>query len=195
MFRHAVHLLRHTTWPYRFVLLACTWASIALPPAEGHAQPRRVLLVAQAPDGHPVGTHEFERGLNLLERALRASPSFTVRSVVADGIWEDGPDLLNGSDVAVLFLSEGAKWIDGDERRRQAFLRYAERGGGIVAIHWSLGCKDAAHVATAVQLFVLATAAPIANIASSTLRLPSRTTIPLPAGLATFECTTSSTIG
>jgi len=153
MFRHAVHLLRHTTWPYRFVLLACTWASIALPPAEGHAQPRRVLLVAQAPDGHPVGTHEFERGLNLLERALRASPSFTVRSVVADGIWEDGPDLLNGSDVAVLFLSEGAKWIDGDERRRQAFLRYAERGGGIVAIHWSLGCKDAAHVATAVQLF------------------------------------------
>jgi hypothetical protein len=152
MLRLAVHALRNASSLQRFVLLSCTLAWIGLP-AAGHAQPKRVLLVAQTSDGHPVGTHEFERGLNLLEGTLRTIPALTVRSVVADALWENGPDLLGETDVVVLFLSEGAKWIDGDERRRQAFLNYAERGGGIVAIHWALGCKDAAHVATAVRLF------------------------------------------
>jgi type 1 glutamine amidotransferase len=73
--------------------------------------------------------------------------------VQADGAWERGPELLDGADAAVLFVSEGAKWIHADPRRLAAFRRLAERGGGLVCWHWGMGCKDAKYIDGFVELF------------------------------------------
>jgi type 1 glutamine amidotransferase len=73
--------------------------------------------------------------------------------VLADGAWERGPELLDGADAAVLFVSEGAKWIHADPERLAAFRRLAGRGGGLVCWHWGMGCKDAEYVDGFVNLF------------------------------------------
>jgi type 1 glutamine amidotransferase len=105
--------------------------------------PKRLLLVGQGPDGHPPGTHEYVAGQNILAKCLAQVPGLEVEVVRADGPWKEGPELLGRADGVVLFVAEGAKWIADDAKRRQAFRDLAARGGGIVALHWAIGTRDA----------------------------------------------------
>src|SRR5258708_39388448 len=73
--------------------------------------PKRLLLLGQGPDGHPAATHEYLAGQKILARCLEQSPGLTVEIVRADEPWTEGPELLAKADGAVLFLSEGAQWI------------------------------------------------------------------------------------
>jgi type 1 glutamine amidotransferase len=110
----------------------------------GKAEPsKKLLFVGQGPDGHPPGTHEYVAGQNILAKCLAGVPSLEVQTVRADGPWREGPELLERVDGVVLFLAEGAKWIASDPARKQAFERLANRGGGIVALHWAIGTRDA----------------------------------------------------
>src|ERR1700749_1265435 len=79
--------------------------------------PKKFLLVAQGPDGHPPGTHEYLDGLKTLEKILKPMKGVEATLVKADGKWENGPELIDRSDAIVLFVSEGAKWVQQDERR------------------------------------------------------------------------------
>jgi type 1 glutamine amidotransferase len=105
--------------------------------------PKRILLLGQGPDGHPPQTHEYMAGVQLLAKCLRSIPGLEVRVVRADNPWKDGPQLLAGADGVVLYLSEGARWIAQDRERAEAFSRLAARGGGLVALHWAIGTRDA----------------------------------------------------
>jgi hypothetical protein len=108
------------------------------------APPKKMLLVGQGPDGiHPPGTHEYAAGVDVLAKCLKGIGGLEVTTVRADGAWKDGPALLEGVDGVVLFVAEGAKWIDGDGPRREAFAKLAARGGGIVGLHWAIGTRDA----------------------------------------------------
>jgi hypothetical protein len=69
-----------------------------------------------------------------------------VRTVQADGAWPEGPGLLDQADGVVLYLGAGARWMESDADRLQAFRRLASRGGGIVALHWSIGTKEAEYI-------------------------------------------------
>jgi Trehalose utilisation len=115
--------------------------------------PRKLLLLAQGPDGHPPQTHEYEQGLKLLQRLLKTVPELDVTLVRADEPWSEGPELLAKADGAVLFLSEGAKWLRRDPKRLEAFRGLAQRRGGLVALHWAMGTKDAENIADFVALF------------------------------------------
>jgi type 1 glutamine amidotransferase len=114
---------------------------------------KRVLLLGQSPDGHPFSTHEYMAGMHILARCLQ--PAKNVQTIIAkaDEPWSEGPELLDGADAAVVFLSEGAKWLSADEARLAAFRRLAERGGGLVVLHWGMGCREAQPIDDFVQLF------------------------------------------
>ncbi|HVX62308.1 MAG TPA: ThuA domain-containing protein [Pirellulales bacterium] len=123
-------------------LLAAYLTAVAAAPAE-EPRARRLLLLSQGPDGHPPATHEYEAGLKILQKCLAKSPGLEVTLERADEPWEAGPAMLEHADGAVIFLSEGAKWVQNDPRRLDALARLAARGGGLVAVHWGLGTKDA----------------------------------------------------
>lgn len=114
---------------------------------------KRVLLLGQSPDGHPWSTHEYMAGINIMAACLQKVPGLQTIVVNADEPWTDGPELLDGADAAVVFLSEGGKWLGSDPKRLAAFQRLSERGGGLVCLHWGMGCKDAKYIADFVALF------------------------------------------
>lgn len=114
---------------------------------------QQLLLIGQGPDGHPPQSHEFVAGLKVLADLLRSVPDLELRTVRGDGAWKEGPELIDRADAVVLYLSEGAKWLAQDRARLEAFRRLAKRGGGLVALHWSIGTRDAAPIADFVDLF------------------------------------------
>jgi hypothetical protein len=142
------------------VLFAC-WL-----PAEDAGrggEPKRLLLIGQGPDNHPRGTHEYAAGMKLLAKCLRGVPDLQMIQARADGDWPEGPELLAKADGAVLFVSEGARWLGGDPARRAAFAELAKRRGGLAVLHWGMGTRDAEPIEPFVALFGAATAGRIAN--------------------------------
>lgn len=116
------------------------------------ASRQRLLLLYQKPDGHPVNTHEYLRGLTRLKELLAVSPQLDVRLVPADEPWTDGPELLDAADGAVLFLAQGALWMSANPERLRAFQRLAERGGGLSCLHWAMGSKPTPAIPAFVDL-------------------------------------------
>lgn len=149
-------MLRRTLLIAVFLLPAAVLAGTGLAEdarGEDERQVRRVLLLGQGPDGHPFATHEYMAGVNLLARLLQRAEGVQPIVVRADGEWEQGPELIDGADGVVLYLSEGARWLQEDPQRLAAFQRLAERGGGLAAIHWGMGTKDARNIDAFRDLF------------------------------------------
>lgn len=117
------------------------------------AADQKVLLLAQAPDGHPRGTHEYRAGMRILAHCLKQQPRIATRVVSADGLWVEGPREIAAADCVVLFLSEGARWIHSDARRLEAFARHAADGKGLVCLHWGMGTRKADSIAGFIKLF------------------------------------------
>jgi type 1 glutamine amidotransferase len=115
--------------------------------------PRKVLLVSSPPDGHPASTHEYTPGLDVLAKCLKPVAGLEVTQSKAEGAWKEGPELVGRSDVVVLFLTEGAKWVSADEKRLAAFRGLTKRGGGLVVIHWGMGTRDVEPIAAFLELF------------------------------------------
>ncbi|MDX1944622.1 MAG: ThuA domain-containing protein [Pirellulaceae bacterium] len=115
--------------------------------------PKRLLLLSQQPDGHPPSTHEYAAGQRVLAKLLAGVPELEITHAAADGDWPAGPDLLAKADGVVLFVSEGAKWLNSDPARRAAFAELAGRRGGLAVLHWGMGTKDAANIEPFVALF------------------------------------------
>ncbi len=114
---------------------------------------KQLLLLGQKPDNHPPGTHEYMPAQRVLAACLRDVDGLETKIVQADDPWLDGPKLLDTADGVVLFASEGAKWVSAEPRRLDAFARLAQRGGGLVVIHWGMGTRDAANIDAFVKLF------------------------------------------
>jgi type 1 glutamine amidotransferase len=108
--------------------------------------PKKLLLLGQGPDGHPPQTHEYLAGLKVLEKCLRPVAGLQMTIHRADQPWHKGPELLKSADGVVIFLSEGAKWLQTDSKRQEAFSNLAGRQGGLVVLHWGMGTKEAKNV-------------------------------------------------
>jgi hypothetical protein len=135
-----------------FIALALSCV-LGLPTVAEEPAPKQLLLLAQGPDGHPPGTHEYVAGQQILAKCLREVPGLSTTIVRADGDWPEGPELLAKADGVVLFVSEGAKWLNADPARRRAFADLAARGGGLMALHWGMGTRTAENIDPFVALW------------------------------------------
>jgi type 1 glutamine amidotransferase len=125
---------------------------VGLTPSFADEPKKKLLLIGQGPDGHPAETHEYAAGLRVLAKCLSPVKDLEITTVRADGPWKEGPELIERADGVVLFLAEGAQWIQTDPKRHQALAKLAKRGGGIVALHWALGTRDVEPIADFVKL-------------------------------------------
>lgn len=121
-------------------MLLCTSLAVAGEPAQ------RLLFLGQSPDGHPRSTHEYLPGVKVLAHLLRDVQGLKVEVVNADEPWTRGPELIKAADGVVIFVSEGAKWLSADPRRKQAFADLASRGGGLTVLHWGMGTTSADNI-------------------------------------------------
>ncbi len=113
-----------------------------------HAAPKRVLLIGQGPDGHPVGTHEYMAGVKVIEQLFKPfAADITTTIVKADEPWPEGPALIDKADGIVLLVTQGAQWMQATPERYAALQKFCERKGALVALHWSVGAKDATFIA------------------------------------------------
>jgi len=117
------------------------------------AEPKRILLVGQAPDGHPATTHEFMAGVKVIEALLKNQPGVAVTVANGTNPWPEGPELLKKADGVVLYVSEGAKWASADERRLSALVDLIGRKGGVLTLHWGIGCKDDKYIEAGKKLW------------------------------------------
>ena len=130
-------------------LLTVLLLSVATPShaeEKANAKSKTLLLIGQGPDGHKPGTHEFMAGVRIIKKLLAPYRLVNARIVRADEPWTRGPKKLAEADGVVLFLTQGARWMQNDPRRYQALTKLAQRGGGIVALHWAVGAKDAKYI-------------------------------------------------
>jgi type 1 glutamine amidotransferase len=118
-----------------------------------NSRPKRLLLLSQGPDGHPWSTHEYVAGAQILAKCLQPIEGLQTILVKADEPWKEGPELLDGADGVVVFLSEGARWVNQDRVRLQALQKLAERGGGLVCLHWGMGTREADNIEPFLKLF------------------------------------------
>src|SRR5262245_24329114 len=172
----------------RTLLAACTLLiGFGLARAED-APAKRLLLLSQGPDGHPTGTHEYVAGQRVLAKCLARVPRLEITLVRADGDWLEGPELFAKADGVVVFVSEGAKWLNADPKRRASFAELAKRGGGLAVIHWGMGTKDAAHIEPFVSLFGACHGGPDRKykFLETNVRVAAKDH-PITAGLADFE--------
>lgn len=134
----------------RSFLILCL---LALPVTVSAESPRKLLLVGQGPDGHPVQTHEYYAGLKVLARCLDGVDGLEVTTLRADEPWREGPELLSRADGVVLFLAEGARWLQHDPKRHAALSQIAARGGALTVLHWGMGTREAGPIESFVKLF------------------------------------------
>lgn len=135
------------------ILLALALGGLLLTStAEAETPKVKLLLIGSGPDGHPVQTHEYMAGLKILGKLLKDVPGLEITTVRADEPWRDGPELIARADGVVLFLSEGARWMNHDPKRREALAAMAKRGGGISVLHWAMGTRDAKNIDGCLQL-------------------------------------------
>ena len=107
---------------------------------------KRLLLIGQGPDGHPAKSHEFMAGVGVLEKLLAPVKGLQTTVVKADEPWPEGPALIDQADGVVMFVTQGAQWMQTEPKRHAALKRLADRRGGIVALHWAVGAKDAQYI-------------------------------------------------
>jgi len=157
-------------------------------PILANSRPKRLLLLGQKPDSHPASSHEYMAGVRLLAKLLQNRGGLQTVVVQADSPWRDGPELLDGADGAVLFLTEGAKWVSDDADRLAAFQRLAKRGGGLSVLHWGMGTREAAPVENFVALFGMCHGGPDRKykVITTTIR-PATVPHPVLNGLAPIQ--------
>ena len=136
-----------------FLCVLCVLAVRLLGSSERvDSPPVKLLLIGSGPDGHPAQTHEYMAGLKILAKCLKDVPGLEITTVRADEPWREGPELIARSDAVVLYLSEGARWMNHDPKRHEALAKMASRGGGITVLHWAMGTKDAKYIDGCLQL-------------------------------------------
>ena len=122
-------------------------------PAFGDApKAKRLLLIGQGPDGHPPSTHEYMAGVRVLEKLLAPIQGLQITVAKADEPWPEGPALIDQADGVVMFVTQGARWIQNDPKRQAALKRLAQRKGGIVALHWAVGATNAQYIEGQLEL-------------------------------------------
>jgi type 1 glutamine amidotransferase/mono/diheme cytochrome c family protein/glucose/arabinose dehydrogenase len=105
-------------------------------------RPKKIVLIAGEPDGHPAATHEYAQSVRLLRHCLAAS-SIASQIVVEThfGGWPEDESTLDDADTIVLITS-GSDHVETNHpllvgNRLLTVEKQMQRGCGLLALHYS----------------------------------------------------------
>ena len=104
----------------------------AAPPSNGTQRPLGILLVA-GPKDHGPGEHDYPLWQKQWAPLLAKAPNVRITTAFSwptPGQWE-------GVDLAVFYLK--TRW---DAVQLADIKKFQDRGGGLVSIHWAIGCDQ-----------------------------------------------------
>jgi type 1 glutamine amidotransferase len=101
------------------------------------AAPKKLVIVAGKPS-HPPRMHEFNAGVQLLEKCLRDVPELKTE-IVLNG-WPHDEKAFEGASAVVFYMDGGAKHeaVQEGERRLKMIDGWTKRGVGIGCMHYGV---------------------------------------------------------
>jgi len=126
-------------------LISSLLLSLIVASAAAAEKPKRVLLLA-GKSSHGPDAHEHMPGMKVLAKSLAGIPGLKAEIHDVAGKWPEGPKLIKKADGIVMYLDEGSRWEQEDPKRQAALAELKARGGGVVALHWAVGGKDAKYI-------------------------------------------------
>ncbi|HTU27157.1 MAG TPA: ThuA domain-containing protein, partial [Pirellulales bacterium] len=121
----------------------CAWQmAVGIVGAADAPRPRKIVLIAGDPDGHPPATHEYAQSVRLLRRSLMTSAIADQIAVETHfGGWPADERTLDDADTIVLVTS-GSDRVETNHpllvgNRLPVLEKQMQRGCGLVALHYS----------------------------------------------------------
>jgi type 1 glutamine amidotransferase len=130
---------------FRGLTFSCLILFLGVAGALAAASPKKVLLLA-GKSSHGYGQHEHMPGMRVLAKCLSDVPGLEAEVCDVGGAWPEGPELIEGADGIVMYLDYGMRWEQSDPDRQAALEALRNRGGGVVALHWAVGGRNAADI-------------------------------------------------
>jgi hypothetical protein len=91
-------------------------------------------------------------GAKIIQQLLQPFKELQLTLVRADEPWPEGPAAIDKADGIVMFVTQGARWIQNDPERHAALKRLTQRKGGLVALHWAVGATNAKYIQGQLEL-------------------------------------------
>jgi type 1 glutamine amidotransferase len=115
--------------------------SLAIQHGLGAERSKKIVFIADLPDGHGAGTHEYAKGVRLLQKCLDNSPN--VKGIKTEAYfagWPENPAVLEDADTIVLYTtgSDKGKHPLLKDNRLDYLGRQMKRGAGLVCLHYTL---------------------------------------------------------
>jgi type 1 glutamine amidotransferase len=108
---------------------------IALAPALGRAEDKRIVMIAGTPS-HGPGEHEFHAGTLLLQKCLAGFPGIQVE-VYSNG-WPANSDVLKGAAAVVIYSDGGVGHPAFQDAHKQELAALMKQGVGLACLHYAV---------------------------------------------------------
>ncbi len=113
----------------RFLLLVILCAGVA------GAADRKIVLIAGTPS-HKPGEHEFNNGVELLDKCLKQNKGVT--SIVVKGGWPTDESVFDGADEIVFYMDGGQKHPIAQGDHIATLSKLVAKGVGIACLHYAV---------------------------------------------------------
>ena len=119
----------------RYLLIAASLFTLVANSAL--AETKKIVLVAGKPS-HPPRMHEFNAGVQLLEKCLKDSASVQVQTVLNG--WPEDESVFDGADAVIFYMDGGKKHeiVKGDGKRLKQIQGWVEAGVGLGFMHYGV---------------------------------------------------------
>ena len=120
----------------RFLICCLTLLSWLLT-TDSHAEDRNLVIIAGRPS-HPPGMHEFNAGVQLLNKCLTKTAGLNVK--IALNGWPEDEQILEQADAIVFYMDGGGRHevVQNNGERLKMIDRLTTKGVGIGCMHYGV---------------------------------------------------------
>lgn len=123
---------------FRSVLAICLTVALTTLNTSFAADPAKKLVIMAGKPSHPPRMHEFNAGVQLLEKCLADVPDLEVE-IILNG-WPNDESVFDGADAVVFYMDGGGRHevVQENGRRLKLIDEWTAKGVGIGCMHYGV---------------------------------------------------------